>query len=165
MSAPEVGSSREHAWMAGAGESGWHAVAVSAGGSAPAAVCGYRLAGPVHRRLGQRPPQDGVREVCVSCTRAIGNGEHHRSFADTGCLPADPDIQWPTTDPDSTEGPTRRRPTLDAAMAVLLTPDVPEPRAVTVSAASAGAVARNVPRFVAEPGRPRTRSGRIPAGR
>ncbi|MDR7303211.1 hypothetical protein [Haloactinomyces albus] len=129
MSAPEPAPPEAHVWMSGVREAGWHAVAVSASGGAPMAACGHRLSVPVHHRLGDTPPQDGIRVVCPPCTHALEREEHRvpRVSARIDWPTVDPDIRWPETDPDEPETPTRRRPSLDTALALLLTPDTPAP--------------------------------------
>ncbi|MDR7300076.1 hypothetical protein [Haloactinomyces albus] len=110
-------------WMAGIHESAWHAVPTPQAGQRPVAACGHRLSGPVHRRLGVDPPQEGRRTVCPPCTQVIGHsGKPHRPRVSARIDPPerDPDIDWPHSDPDDEDDvATRRRPCLDTALALL----------------------------------------------
>ncbi|MDR7304241.1 hypothetical protein [Haloactinomyces albus] len=131
MSASETALPVPRSWMSEAHESGWHVVAASANGGLPVAACGYRLAGPVHRRLGPTPPEDAARRICPPCADQAGVPPP-RSSERIDWPTVDPDIPWPRTDPDSAEPPTRRRPSLNAALALLPSPDTPNADGGTV---------------------------------
>ncbi|RCW46270.1 hypothetical protein DFQ14_102573 [Halopolyspora algeriensis] len=105
MTAPAV--ARAGVWMTGIGESTWHAVPAPEPGQTPVATCGHRLTGPVHRRLGTDPPQDGTRTICPPCAQGVG-------WTEPRPVRVSARIRWPTADPDTPRTPaTPDRPTED----------------------------------------------------
>ncbi|MDR7302336.1 hypothetical protein [Haloactinomyces albus] len=134
MSAPEVADPEERAWMASVLESGWHAVTRSTCGGSVIATCGHRLYGPMHRRLGEEPPQDAARTVCAPCTQLAGVAPSRvpRVSPRVTWPTRDPDITWPEEDPDAE--PTERIPDLESAL-VLLLDRTPNPGSSTLPGA------------------------------
>ncbi|RCW40216.1 hypothetical protein DFQ14_11297 [Halopolyspora algeriensis] len=130
----------ERAWMASVHESGWHAVARCSCGGSVITACGHRLHGPVHRRLGDEPPQDTVRTVCAPCAQLAGVVPPRlpRVSPRIAWPARDPDIDWP--DEDSDAETTGRRPALNLALATIIehTPppgnEQPDERAIAAKA-------------------------------
>ena len=105
-----------HAWMASAFAATWHKVAVSARGTAPAAACGHRIGGPVHRRLIGPLPDDG-RIPCAACAAVLatfrGTRELRAPYSGggyfSGQLPTGPgQPEWPDADPEDPRNPPGR---------------------------------------------------------
>jgi hypothetical protein len=100
------------AWTAGANESRWHAVAVSACGGSLVSLCGRRVYGPFHRTIGELPPESAFED---SATRT----------ACPNCLAAIP--VWPEVDPCA-ETPTELLPVFSDSLDVLMKPTLVDGR-------------------------------------
>ncbi|MDR7301003.1 hypothetical protein [Haloactinomyces albus] len=134
-------------WITGARESRWHL----SSDRPPLARCGHRIRGPLHSAFGSTAPADPRRTTCEACCSVAAlaiespyrpvagfallstvpntvNEPFGRSYCHNDPFTSEP-IEWPPHDPDEEEAPTRRHPSLNAALALLPSPDTLVPHA------------------------------------